>query len=46
MSSIQDVVCGVMMETTGDENRILMGMRRDENNVWEFPGGKKIQERH
>jgi len=41
MSSIQDVVCGVMMETTGDENRILMGMRRDENNVWEFPGGKK-----
>jgi len=29
------------METTGDENRILMGMRRDENKVWEFPGGKR-----
>lgn len=38
---MQDVVCGVMMETSGDENRILMGMRRDENNVWEFPGGKR-----
>lgn len=38
---MQDVVCGVMMETSGDENRILMGMRRDENRVWEFPGGKR-----
>lgn len=38
---MQDVVCGVMLETTGDENRILMGMRRDENKVWEFPGGKR-----
>lgn len=38
---MQDVVCGVMMEMSGDENRILMGMRRDENKVWEFPGGKR-----
>ena len=29
------------MESSGDENRILMGMRRDENRVWEFPGGKR-----
>ena len=38
---MQDVVCGVMMDSTGDESRILMGRRRDENNVWEFPGGKR-----
>tara|TARA_A100001015_G_C15021936_1_gene728465 strand:+ start:1396 stop:1848 length:453 start_codon:yes stop_codon:yes gene_type:complete len=38
---MQDVVCGVMMELSGDETRILMGMRHDEDNVWEFPGGKK-----
>ena len=38
---MQDVVCGVMMESSGDEKRILMGMRRDENRVWEFPGGKR-----
>jgi 8-oxo-dGTP pyrophosphatase MutT (NUDIX family) len=38
---MQDVVCGVMLETSGDENRILMGMRRNENRVWEFPGGKR-----
>jgi 8-oxo-dGTP pyrophosphatase MutT (NUDIX family) len=38
---MQDVVCGVMMESSGNENRILMGMRRDENKVWEFPGGKR-----
>ena len=38
---MQDVVCGVMMEMSGDENLILMGMRRDENKVWEFPGGKR-----
>jgi len=30
-----------MMESSGDEKRILMGMRRDENRVWEFPGGKR-----
>lgn len=38
---MQDVVCGVMIETSGDQIRILMGRRRDENNVWEFPGGKR-----
>lgn len=38
---MQDVVCGVMLDSTGDERRILMGRRRDENNVWEFPGGKR-----
>jgi 8-oxo-dGTP pyrophosphatase MutT (NUDIX family) len=38
---MKDVVCGVMLETTGDENRILMGMRHDQDNVWEFPGGKR-----
>jgi len=38
---MQDVVCGVMIENSGDQIRILMGRRRDENNVWEFPGGKR-----
>ena len=38
---MQDVACGIMIENSGDEVRILMGMRRDENNVWEFPGGKR-----
>ena len=38
---MKDVACGVMLETTGDEKRILMGMRHEQDNVWEFPGGKR-----
>jgi len=33
-----------MIINDGDGVRILMGMRRDEGGVWEFPGGKQEKE--